>query len=472
MVNLGKPSKDCLPCRKRKLRCDLLPEGCGQCQRAKLRCHGYRNPRDLLFRDETHSTQQKVVARQGWAYSGSPTTLEFGWDVRARYAFFSIYVSSFSRSCGELASFYRRAPSFDYLSASVEASSLAFMGIRLNNPWLMRLANGSYVTAIQRLSQALNGLNISETEEALQSVLLLDMYEKMVNRNPRGSASWMSHVHGAMSIVNIRGKKILSSFTGRQLAIRLATVLTVSCAVAAVRVPDTLMALRRDLDPFVNNVKWSFTGILAHLINLQADLQKESGVCPIDITERAKRLEDQVKNLGSTLPLTWKPQRVYYVGEDTRIFGHYYEIYPDHYITQISNGIRAMRLMLIDIIRRHSPDNVFNTDSSIFSDIRNITEEICATVPQFVLPGAHPDNTASFSPLQCLQCYTLLPPLYLASQVSADYHMRDWIGYCLNYISANGHIKAAKDIADMIKTKTDLSYWTVYATMGSYAFTA
>jgi hypothetical protein len=50
--------------------------------------------------------------------------------------------------------------------------------------------------------------------------------------------------------------------------------------------------------------------------------------------------------------------------------------------------------------------------------------------------------------------------------------MRDWIGYCLNYISANGHIKAAKDIADMIKTKTDLSYWTVYATMGSYAFTA
>lgn len=47
-----------------EIQCDLRLAGCGQCRRAKLVCHGFRVSIELAFRDETHATKQKVLARQ------------------------------------------------------------------------------------------------------------------------------------------------------------------------------------------------------------------------------------------------------------------------------------------------------------------------------------------------------------------------------------------------------------------------
>ncbi|KAH6988535.1 hypothetical protein EDB80DRAFT_654693 [Ilyonectria destructans] len=469
MVNRGRPSRDCLPCWKRKLRCDLVHEGCGQCQRARLRCHGYRDPQDLVFHDETRSAEQKVVARQPWTQASHPTAMELGWNIRARYVFFSVYVFEFSHSLGPVAPFYNRASALDHLSASLEATSLAFMAVQLHTPALMHLASVSYVTAIQRLGRALTELP-NGAEEILQSILLLDMYEKMVNRNPQGSSSWMSHAQGGMSLLGPRAQQFASSLTGRQLSARLITALTVSCGAMAVRVPDGLMALRGHLDPFISTVKWRFTGILAHVINLQADLRNAEDTCTIDLAERAEHLDDQFKSLYRTLPPSWRPRQISPVRPDLLIFGSYYEIYEDHYVTQVTNGIRAMRLLLNNIMSRHTlrpgPGTI------ILARICDITHQICATVPQFVLPRAVPDNAVGFSPLQSLQCCTLLAPLYIANQVSADALMRDWIRRCLEYMSETGCMKIAKDVADLMRNKHDLNYWLVYAMVGSYAFAA
>ncbi|UPK89445.1 hypothetical protein LCI18_000380 [Fusarium solani-melongenae] len=86
MVNRGRPSKDCLPCRKRKLRCDLKAGTCGQCRRAGLECHGYRNPQDLVFRDQTEVARHKVLVRVG------VPVLNLDMDTRCRDAFFGYRV--------------------------------------------------------------------------------------------------------------------------------------------------------------------------------------------------------------------------------------------------------------------------------------------------------------------------------------------------------------------------------------------
>src|SRR5690348_11651480 len=103
--------------------CDLQPNGCGQCRRAELVCHGYRDPRQMAFRNETDATKQKVLARRATGLA-HPASLQLGWDVRARYAFFSIYIMGLSRSYGALAALYSRAAHIQHLHASVDAVSL------------------------------------------------------------------------------------------------------------------------------------------------------------------------------------------------------------------------------------------------------------------------------------------------------------------------------------------------------------
>ncbi|KAF6785549.1 C6 transcription factor, partial [Colletotrichum musicola] len=258
------------------LMCDLHPGTCGQCRRARLTCHGYRDPDALQFRDESQSVERKNIARRcRYAYPGShPTTLELGWDARARYAFFSTYIGGFTRSMGDVAHHYRTAGAFDHLSASVEAASLAFMATQLGSPHLMHLASASYLTAIQRLSRGLPDLTSDRAEEALQSVLLLDMYEKMAHRDPRTSQSWISHARGGLSILSTQTASIISSQTGCHLAARLVTAVTVSCATIGAGTPRELNLLRRNIGYRVRSPKWSFLGVLGRVSNLQLDMEK------------------------------------------------------------------------------------------------------------------------------------------------------------------------------------------------------
>ncbi|KAH8698395.1 hypothetical protein BGW36DRAFT_293631 [Talaromyces proteolyticus] len=61
MPNVGRPSRDCQPCRHRRIRCDLARPGCTQCLRRGLRCHGYRDEISGRFQIETtHSIQLKI----------------------------------------------------------------------------------------------------------------------------------------------------------------------------------------------------------------------------------------------------------------------------------------------------------------------------------------------------------------------------------------------------------------------------
>ncbi|ROW12635.1 hypothetical protein VMCG_00372 [Cytospora schulzeri] len=60
MVYCGKPSKGCVNCRERKIRCDQRQPGCGQCEKRQKQCSGYRNLVDLMFRDESSHVINKA----------------------------------------------------------------------------------------------------------------------------------------------------------------------------------------------------------------------------------------------------------------------------------------------------------------------------------------------------------------------------------------------------------------------------
>lgn len=156
-------------------------------------CYGYRQDNELVIYDETGKTARKVLARHHQPHPPHSPQLgnspQLAWDVRARHTFFSLYVERLSQNCTHLGSLYARASTIGQLASSVDALSLALVAFQFESLELMRLANSRYVGAIRGVGQALRNVQTAVSDETLQSVMLLDLYEKITNRNSRNSYS-------------------------------------------------------------------------------------------------------------------------------------------------------------------------------------------------------------------------------------------------------------------------------------------
>ncbi|KAJ5904842.1 uncharacterized protein N7473_001758 [Penicillium subrubescens] len=466
MVNTGQPSRDCAPCKKRKLRCDLRPGGCSQCHRAKLFCYGYLDPTQLLIHDETGSTQRKVLARQNSPH-GLPPVLQLGWVVRARDTFFSLYVFGLSRSYHALAPLYDQATSSGHLSSCVDAVSLAFVSFQCGSPAVLYMARQKYVDGIRKVGQALQDPTTSLSDETLQSVLLLDLYEKMVNRNPHSLPSWTSHIRGAMSLVKARGARNFSSPIACQLSFRLSMTLPISYGLANLLMPKGSMGLMRELDPYITGIKKDFTALAADTFRLKCNIA-HGRVSSSEAVQMARGIHSRLVALEAAFPPSWMPRSV--ICADPRILGVRLDIYPDHFAAQLWNAVRFHRLATDDIIQTNSSGDSCVTKDA-FQDIAVVVEQICAMVPQFILPGLWPDNEMPFSPLQRLRCCTILAPLYIAGQLSNDLVIKNWAVQTLESIADIGNLRIAREVATLLASaRTD--YWLVYAMSGSYAFAA
>ncbi|RSM00615.1 hypothetical protein CEP52_009006 [Fusarium oligoseptatum] len=396
--------------------CDLNPVGCGQCRRAKLACHGYRNLEELAIRDETRSTTQKVLARH--APARLTTTPQLSWDMVSRNAFLCLYIDQYSYGFDALASLLATAPASGHLQASVDAVGLAFMALHVNRPDLTPLTNRKYLVAIRAVRNAIgisqelasNGAPRTANDEILQSVLLLDLYEKLTIHQGQGlPGSWLSHLQGALGVVQARPSTDFRNSTTCQLAGRTVIALTISCGAAGVPIPEALQEVRQDLDRYIRNSKWTFISLLMTIVNLRARMRSNL-LASDEILKQAYELQDQLALAESKVPRSWRPHRVN--SHQKLIFDHYYDVYPSHYATQVFNAFRILRLEMCSIIRNLHPN------SSIAETIDQLTRDICAAVPQFILPEARPENTMPFSPLQMLECRGILTALYAAGQIT------------------------------------------------------
>lgn len=247
------------------------------------------------------------------------------------------------------------------------------------------------------------------------------------------------------------------------------TTLTISCGAAKVFVPESILSLRKELDVLFVDNKWDFMGILLDIVNLRAEVHHDGGGGGTRVVEKAKEIDENLVSLEEKLPEFWKAVPVLAtVNHGPRLLDGQYDVYPNHFATQVWNALRAMRLEMTKIIRDHHR----SSEADASETINRISRRICHTVPQFILPGARPDNAEPFSPIQKLQCRTLLAPLYAAACVSTDKHIQEWICNSIDYMAEKGNIRVAKDIADILRTRSDVDYWTIWAMTGCYAMTA
>lgn len=469
-------------------KCDLLPSGCSQCKRVQIQCFGYRDANELLFRDQTQSVKSRIEqqrkalqADQRLRIKPAKLVLEdpatkpvLDLATFARQDFFTHYISGFSRSHETLGTLYRQTKAGSHLDVAVDAASLAFLAVRQTNcPTIHRHAMQRYVTALQLLNAALANPTLAPNDETLQAVLLLDFYEKLANRNPQTTTSWMKHMNGAVALIQTRGQRSLQTYTGRRLAERLYITLVISCGVAGVRVPRSLDRLKAHLDAFHNtdDAKWAVTGLNVGMINFSADVSEGCYATDVDIVAEASRLDYAFLLLEQSLPLSWRPTRLQAEGsgiDSPLVLDDVFDVYESLFVTQVINVIRISRVHLHLLIEQRA-DGQLATASRTF--IENTAHAICASIPQFLVTDAS-RTPSSFSPMQTLNCYALLAPMYLAGRITENVRVRQWAVDVLSFISRVGNLEVAERLASLLHEEKSPTFWEIYAMLGSYAFAA
>lgn len=395
-------------------------------------------------------------------------------DARARNEFFTHYVTRDSASYDMLGAIYSKSKCRDHLSVSVDAVSLAFMANKYNGqPHISKMATEAYISALHALGKAVADPETALADATVQSILLLDLYEKMVNRSALTEDSSRTHLTGALALIQQRGTGNVDTYVGRRLVERLYITTIVSCAAAGTRVPQQVQDLQHWLDPYFDatDIRWTMTKINIAAITFSADVRAGKISGPENVIPHARSIDAQLASLESSLAPRWKSKRTY-ISEtpNSLVYGRYYDVYEDHGVVNIRNIIRTLRLhihALMALFRDVAPA-LLDPNSSAVMDA--CARDIIASVPAFILPNERPVNTEPFSPVQMLECYTLLPPMYLASRLSRDSALSSWTFGIMDHMAEVGGMKMAKVTVDTLRSDKTVAYWDIYALLGGYAF--
>lgn len=64
-----------------------------------------------------------------------------------------------------------------------------------------------YVSALRLIPDAIQDPSRASRDSALLAAMLIDLFEKMTNKEPQSKGAWMSHVNGAFTLVHLRSAR-------------------------------------------------------------------------------------------------------------------------------------------------------------------------------------------------------------------------------------------------------------------------
>ncbi|KAH8800434.1 hypothetical protein F5884DRAFT_863141 [Xylogone sp. PMI_703] len=471
MVYRGKPSKACSHCRRRRLLCDLNRDGCAQCRRAKLVCGGYKDTTALRINDETLTVQ----ARSGVVWPLKlPRSVDITIHQRAKDIFYYNYVVGKSQPLDFSQPYYDICPSdADSLLESIDAVSLAYLNFQKRTASAHREAQQHYVSALRLTRLALDDPNDSRNDSTVLSVMLLDMYEKIVNNELNHGEAWVTHINASLALVKLRGNKQFYDIARVRILERLSINAVINYSVSERPIPPQLLDFRRTLAAGI----WNF-----------AREWKNGTISDLEIVRNTSDID--AKLLASTKDFGphWCQKTVYVQHKSQHHFEAYHHAYETEESARMWNLVRLRRILLNEIIWSHSralPSEEQDVPRQIINDM---AREICSTVPQFIYSIALPINvmTSVFDGLslckpknpqvepnvtQQLACYKLIYPLYVAARsplVSQD--IRDWIIGELRFMADFHAIENAAKVVKILEERGCENPSLVYKILGSYAF--
>jgi hypothetical protein len=474
------------------LQCDLRKASCGQCHRAKVACTGYRDTQQLRIKDQSQDVRRKAVARNE-APPFEPRSLTPSLEWQARDAFFAYCVTGSSKTWDFLKQFYDQIQIPEHLSLSIDAVSLAYLAHSAYSDVAFVAARERYVSALRMTNKALQSPEAAAKDTTLVASLLLDLFEKITNTEPRHEMAWAGHVHGALALVRLRGLDQFQDPSALRVLVRLSINLLTSCIASESPVPNELVALRAHVAKYldVRDPKWRLSDLMVPYANLCSDMRRGQ-LFGDDCIRISMELDAKLQALALDMPPSWQYKTTILDSESERIYNYRFDSYPDRHTTRIWNVIRLVRIILSESVLRHCAEACLRLLRIATDNIETLACEICASVPQYVdcfgaargrlsmpeesswpkgaqhtLDGAGHLHSLS----QSFDCYTLIFPLYVAGwSRGSPNNLKTWVIEQLHYIGSHFGIRNAALVGRILQQGIDVNPSAVYAMLGSYAF--
>ncbi|KPI42122.1 uncharacterized protein AB675_5630 [Cyphellophora attinorum] len=451
----GPPSKGCLTCRKRKIRCDQRPGICQNCEKAKRECGGYRDAVDMMFLDETQessSTSNSTPRHAGSAplpislgpeqktFSGDVDVLPTQLETQAMEFFFTHFTPQEHRQN----TFFESAqhPLSNLSASAPDASSLALynsvlaLGLislyhfppePLSAP-LPEHASAKYLAAVRALNRAICDPYEVKKDATVLAVTILIMYETFANPDSKSPdprqkhvstlSAWSNHAEGAAALLEIRGPAQFATIDGRRLFVQAAIPICVNCMQRRIDLPECISDLTiaaRTMPSHIEGQPGTVMGALWRCFEFTVKYTAFWGKTrhppattstPEELTSlvsMAVTLDEEAVGAAHTV-LGSAPRRVIQKSdlppgsfdyEDLMPLGYCHE-YALFNMAELSNGIRAMRVQVNQLIRsilligmtRRPP--MFSTAEHTTllqhatDTMRAMTDGIVASVPQYL----------------------------------------------------------------------------------------
>ena len=431
------------------------------------------------------------------ALQSKPKSLSLSIDFQARDAFFAYYIAS--RCWDFLKPYHHPTDSPEYLTLAIEAVSLAYFWHQVYSDAALATARQKYVSALRMTNKTLKSSKKEVTKDTvLMASLLLDLFEKITDSEPRNNKSWTSHVDGALALVNFRGLDHFQHPSDFSILVRLSLHYIVGCVASGAPVPEILNIIQTCIGKrlSVQDPTFRLSSLMIEYANFSSEVRR-SILSNDEQIKLSIELDRKLQMLDFELPPSWQYTTVPLDHSSDRAFDLHYDFYPNPRVCQARNILRVLRLLLNGFFMENhqsSPtsDEYLSLISVAHNNIEMLAGDICASVPQYVdcdsaarhrLPASayaldHRGREAaatghSHSPNHQLECYTLIFPLYIAGR-SQTVHpdVKPWIIKQLHYISSHFYIRNAGIVAKMLERGDSdaTNPWEVYAMLGSYAF--
>ncbi|KAI3573532.1 C6 zinc finger protein [Fusarium oxysporum f. sp. albedinis] len=427
MVYCGKPSGGCENCRKLHKKCDERHPDCSRCVKSGKKCAGYRNKSDLMFRDETARTEEKVQQRNApWRDSISRLTTNPASLIslleRISISTFNNYatlprslpppeediaICNFYHSIAEnlsdvdpahylhqqLSHLYARSNHDSFLRLATQAISYAASTKLI--PRATLLSRKRYIQALGALRKAIQDSVQNADDQTLYGVLLLCGYETMTGPTSLPS-SWGAHVDGAAALVKLRANSNLHSLLSRHLFcfVRKSVVLSqmqISQPVDEIFFLGGHTSLYEDPE---NQLILMAAKIpdLQHQHNHLLGERQEVDIAWIQrLVCRASALDFELSTWENSVPISWSYAVALNADNPTssKFAPRVVHRYPDLYIARVWNFYRVSRLILQSILLRAASRLLTSTDihswginsGEIERRSVGLVDDICASVP-------------------------------------------------------------------------------------------
>lgn len=420
-----------------RYQCDRKSPGCTQCLRMSTPCPGYRDPLDVLFRDESDNVMKKAEAgykaslmkrsRNGHAADTAVSSFAVRCNPSqpVEHVAFSLFMSSYvpGSHFAYLPSLYAQTGLSSPFFVTLHSVSIALLSHELGEPSLISGARRLYSTALSETNLALASPTTAVQDSTLVSVLLLSLFEAIVWPGLRTPNNWTTHTDGALTLLRLRGTQQFHTDLGRRLFLQVVNIVYVNCIRRNTCLPPHLVelvsaaakAFEKD-DP-----QLAFTFLTADAIEFLAAV-KEGRHGALEMVRAATTLDQRYVVFTKELPRAWQYTELSRQNHDqtSEVLGNTIHLYPWHRVAQLWNSCRMTRVLLNEIIYAQAAfldgtassleDSQSSLQHQAAKNIQDAALDICASVPQFTSSAPTKATVASLLwPLSAVRGASLAP---------------------------------------------------------------